>query len=156
MTDCEKTSELLDKKYELFLEYETQSRLALQADDDDIDNYITKRGDIANIIDEQSAEINNICTKPCNAKLAQAAFCTGDYSEIAQEYIYIYDKASKIYAVLSRIDELNIELTAMLESKKEHLRKRLAATKNTPKIARYLNTLKGTPSSGDYMGDKTT
>lgn len=156
MTDIQETSALLSKKLELFLQYEQASLGALQAQEDDIEDYITKRTDLANIIDEQTAKISKICDKKENFLLKTAVSCSADYDSLDKQLVPIYTIARDIFAVISRISDINSDIESMLKAKKEMYAQRLRETKNTPKIARYLNTLKGTEDTGNYIGDIST
>lgn len=152
MKNIEKTYELLLQKKQLFSEYANQTTQLLNAEEDDVDNYITNRDNLAIKIDAISDEIKDILSNEPDTVLADVVFCKCNYENVPETHIEIYETAKQIFQIISQIKELNSQIEQNFTLKREQIKKRLIETKNTPQIARYLGALSNTPNEGAYTG----
>ncbi|MBP8855099.1 MAG: hypothetical protein KBG54_01180 [Oscillospiraceae bacterium] len=141
MNDKQRVLKLLQKKHELFLQYEKETIALGAADIDSMDDYITNRGTIANDIDAISAELANIFANSADKSMEEAAHCKCNDSKVSQDNRAMFEAGKAIFADLSRIEEAEKAINESMHLTREKLRERISETKNTPKIAKYLKNL---------------
>ncbi|MEG0304372.1 MAG: hypothetical protein RR576_04815 [Oscillospiraceae bacterium] len=132
---------LLQKKLELFTQYEKETDNLLSAPIDTMEDYITNRAAIANDIDAISCEIHNIFAANEDKILQDTVLCKCNDSKVKAEHREIYEVSKQIYAIISRVQETEKQITESMKLTRAKLKERINDTKNTPKIARYLENL---------------
>ncbi len=132
---------LLKKKLELFLEFEHYTDLLTGCDIEDMADYITKRTELANKIDnvtDQLSELTQtIAVSPSVASILSNS-CT--FSEVPLPWQPVFTEAQRIRAVVSRCVDINQQALERMNDLREHLRDRIAQTKNTPRLIKYISS----------------
>lgn len=132
---------LLNKKLNLFLEFENYTHLLTTCNPDAIANYITKRTNIANKIDNVTEQICDLIKDAAISPPAAdilANRCA--YSAVAPSWQPIFTQAQEIKGVASRCLEINTQVTHRLTELRAYYKKRIIETKNTPRLIKYLNS----------------
>lgn len=143
---------LLNQKLDLFCQYEKQTNALIDASEDCVDNYITKRDELANSIDVITKKI--IATlQNSDEMLINAVYCRGNYSDYDAEQAKICDIASKIFGCINRITEKNSLFTDSLSAQKDATMDKIKLSKNTPKIKKYLGALGTQQNEGILSGN---
>ncbi|MFV0498297.1 MAG: hypothetical protein ACK5L0_09070 [Candidatus Fimivivens sp.] len=132
---------LLVKKQALFLEFERYTNLLAVCDDEFIDNYITKRTDVANEIDNVTDQISSlaktaIVTPPIDSILSNSC----NFSEVPSQWQAIFLEAQKIKGTISRCIEANYHALERMIALRDHLKERIVQNNNTPRIIKYIST----------------
>lgn len=134
-------SALLETKLNLFLEYEQYTILLTECDIDVMEDYITKRSELANKIDFVTKQILGFCNAidiVPSAKDIISNKCT--YSSVPTQWQPIFLKAQQIIATVSHTIELNNQALQRMIDLRTYLKSRISDTQNTPRIIKYLNS----------------
>lgn len=141
MQIAQEVSSLLQKKQALFLEFERYTNLLTVCDLDDMANYITKRADLANEIDnvtDQISELIKTADVTPSAKTILSNSCA--YSEVPSQWQPAFLEAQKISGIISRCIEVNQQALQRMTDLRDHLKDRIVQTKNTPRIIKYISS----------------
>ncbi|WMJ82881.1 hypothetical protein ACS3UN_01435 [Oscillospiraceae bacterium LTW-04] len=132
---------LLIKKQELFLEFERYTNLLAVCDVEDMDNYITKRADLANEIDNVTDQISNLAktvtVTPSIDMILSNSCC---FSEVPSQWQEIFLEAQKIKGIVSRCIEVNLHALERMTELRDNLKELIAQNNNTPRIIKYIST----------------
>ena len=146
---------LLEQKKNKFLEYEQATMEMLHCDADDIEEYITKRGILANEIDGISEEIGRVCNQEPNGQLYfQAAAAAVNFDEILPEMHPIYELGQQTRSVVARIMNSDKQVVERLELLKAEALAKIKENQNLPKIKKYLSDLGDTAENGQFTSGK--
>lgn len=146
---------LLNEKKELFIQYEIYTGRLTECPVEDIEEYITQRGALANQIDKITDAIKCLCAGEKNGDALLAAINnTCKYDEVTQEGRALFSKGQEIFSVISRISEQEKQITPRMEELRTELLGKIKNASNTPKIAKYLSGLVTPPKNGDLIGEK--
>lgn len=132
---------LLIKKQALFLEFEHYTNLLLVCDVDDMDNYITKRANLANEIDNVTVQISDLTkmatvTPSANAILDNSC----SFSEVPLQWQAVFIESQKIHGIVSRCIEANLQALERMTEVRDHLKELIVQNNNTPRIIKYIST----------------
>lgn len=132
---------LLTKKQSLFLEFERYTNLLAVCDVDDMDNYITKRANLAIEIENVTVQISDITktttvTPSANAILDNSC-C---FSEVPLEWQEVFLESQKIQGIISRCIEVNFQALERMTEVRDQLKELIAQNNNTPRIIKYIST----------------
>ena len=146
---------LLEKKKEQFNEYERCTLEMLHCEADDVENYITQRGAIANEIDEITEEIGRICDNfPGGALLFETASAKVNFEDIPPEFGPVFEAGQQVRSVAYRISESEKQALERLTSLKEEARAKIRENQNLPRIKKYLSDLGDQPTDGNLTSGK--
>lgn len=141
---------LLAEKLELLLNFERLTELLTECDVSAMNDYITKRRELANRIDIITDNILILCDKaditPC-ARDIIANKC--DFSDVCDEWQPVFTLSQSILACVNRCIEVNDLAYSRMQALKNHFEKRIKETNNTPKIIRYLSASGAKIPGGD-------
>ncbi len=141
MQSVQKITSLLEKKLNLFLEFEHCTNLLTTCDIDDMANYITKRANLANEIDNVTDQIAEIAKSVRVSPAAEAILANScAYSEVPLQWQPVFLEAQKIKGVIARCAEVNEQAFLRMSDMRNHLKERIVQTKNTPRIIKYLTS----------------
>ncbi len=155
MDTIAKIGMLLQEKENKFLAYEQTTLDMLHCEADAIEDYIIKRGQLANEIDEITEEIGRLCDKePHSRLLFQAASAQINFDQILPEMQPLYEQGQRILGVVSRIQNSEKQVVTRLESLKAEALTKIKENQNLPKIKKYLVDLGDTPTSGNFTSEK--
>ena len=130
---------LLEQKKELFQTYEVCTRALFDCEIDAMSDYITKRADLAIEIDKIDARIQEICAQEQNgALLSDVAANRCNYADAPQEWVDVFLAGQAVLAVVGRLVEIEERVMEHMQGIQTDLKKKIADTQNTPKIAKYL------------------
>lgn len=132
---------LLQKKYDLFLEFEHYTNLLTACDTDNMADYITKRNDLANKIDNVTEQITNLVksvdiTPSANSILSNRC----RYSEVPASWQTLFLQSQQIAGVISRCIEINQQALQRMTQLSAHFKGRIADTNNTSRIIKYITS----------------
>ena len=155
MSVIEELSALLDEKKALFTEYEQCTNNLTQCDIDSIEDYITRRGQLANEIDKITAKINDQCNNAPNCAVLQGAINnTSNYTDIPQELKRLFSRGQEIFSIISQISAQEPQIRQRMKTQRAELIKKIKMAKNTPKISKYLNTIAVPVENGNLLDEK--
>ena len=132
---------LLKKKLELFLEFERYTNLLTSCDIEDMADYITKRAELANKIDNVTDQISGL-TKAVAVSPSAASILSNscNFSEVPPQWQPVFLDAQNIRAAISRCVDVNQQALERMTDLREHLKDRIAQTKNTPRLIKYISS----------------
>lgn len=155
MNAVQKVFDLLHKKKALFAQYEDCTNALSDCDFDIIEDYITKRAQLAIEIDKIDDEIKKQCGDyDEKGTMADAVANRCEYGSLPEELQDIFSKAQDIFAIINRILQQETALMHRFETERADLQEKIKGSKNTPKIQRYLSGLTMKPETGMYLGQK--
>ena len=132
---------LLTKKQSLFLEFERYTNLLLVCDVDDMDNYIIKRANLANEIDNVTVQISDLTKTATVIPSANAILDNScSFSEVPLQWQEVFIESQKIYGIVSRCIEANLQALERMTEVRDHLKELIAQNNNTPRIIKYIST----------------
>lgn len=135
--------------------YEQCTEQMLTCDFDDIDHYITKRNELAIVIDQFNDEIFALSQmEPDSDVLMDAVKNSCDYDALPESYLEIYRKGQEVFSKLNRIMGMQERIIQRLQSEKQATIVRIQGLKEDGQVKKYLTNLVGTQGSGVYMSDK--
>lgn len=152
MNNIDEIKTLLSSKLELFVSYEQQTDALIDAQEDCVNNYITKRDELANNIDAITQKIIK-CLEGGEKALENAVYCRGNYADYSAEQAEINNISSKIYACINRISEKNTLIADSIAAQKDATLEKIRQSKNTPKIKKYLGALGSQQNEGILSGN---
>lgn len=132
---------LLQKKLDLFLEFERYTGLLINCNVDDMADYITKRAELANKIENVTDELSAL-TRPVAVFPDVAAILSNscDFSEVPPEWQPVFSAAQRVRAVISRCLDLNEQAIDRMAGLRAQLKDRIAEAKNTPRLIKYISS----------------
>lgn len=146
---------LLDHKAELFAEFEKATQELLVCDVDDVEHYITRRGELANEIDSVMEEIGRICdAAPGGGVIFDAANARIDYDRVPPEYHPLFAVGQNIRSVVSRVRQTDKQVVARLEGLRDDAKDKIRQNQNIPKIKKYLTDLADKPGEAGLTTGK--
>lgn len=155
MSTTQEVFDLLHKKKALFEQYEDCTNALSHCDFDIIEDYITKRAQLAIEIDKIDDTIKKHCASyDEKGTMADAVANRCEYGTLSVELKEVFAKAQEIFAIINRISQQETALMHRFKTQRTELEEKIKASKNTPKIQRYLNGLATKPESGAYLGQK--
>lgn len=132
---------LLQKKLALFLEFERYTNLLTSCNMDDMADYITKRAELANEIDNVTDQIsertNAVAVSP---SLDSILSNSCDFSELPPQWQPVFLEAQQIRAVISRCTDVNQQALERMIDLRDQLKERIAESKNTPRLIKYISS----------------
>lgn len=132
---------LLKKKQNLFLEFERYTNLLTICSIDDMNNYITKRADLANKIDNVTDQISELIKTVTITPSAQSILSNScSYLEVPLQWQPVFTEAQNIKGIIARCIEVNQQVLIRMQDLRSHLKTRISQTKNTPRIIKYLSS----------------
>lgn len=142
---------LLENRLSLFLEFEEYTAKLNECDIDAMSNYITKREAIANQIDDISKQIEVCCvvirtTPPINDILANR--CA--FGDVPEELRPLFSVSQQTIASVGRCRENNNSAMIRMKTLRKYLKRRIAETKNTPRIIKYLSASGASNEINDF------
>ncbi len=147
--------DLLQKKKDKFSAYELATQEMLHCKADDLGDYIIKRGQLANEIDEICAEIEALCIKEEKGALyAKITYAHARYEEVPETLRPLFELSQQMRSVMARIQKLEPSVVVRLESLKQEAFQKIKENHNLPKIKKYLSSLGNQPSSGHFTSTK--
>lgn len=131
---------LLENRLSLFLEFEEYTAQLNECDIDAIGNYITKRAAIANQIDDVTRRITAKCeTLSTTPAINDIISNKCSFGEVPEELKPLFAASQQTIAAVKRCQEHNDSALIRMQTLQEYLKRRIAETKNTPKIIKYLS-----------------
>ncbi|MEG2086585.1 MAG: hypothetical protein RR022_00195 [Angelakisella sp.] len=142
---------LLAQKKELFLQYEAITDRLLEATEvDDMEKYITQRGDLAMQIDNIDAALQQELTPWGQA--ARQLLTGHDPSEgVLEELAPLTEPVSEIMTVVRRIRMKNSDAVEQMQRTRAEAEDQIKKAQNIPKINKYLTGL-ADRGQGNSMG----
>lgn len=141
MQTAENILQLLVKKQSFFLEFEHFTNLLSVCDVEDMSNYITKRTDLANKIDNVTDQISTFAEsldiEPSIDAILSNRCC---FSEVPLQWQPIFLEAQKINGIVSRCIEVNLHALERMTELRNNLKTLIAQNSNTPRIIKYIET----------------
>lgn len=132
---------LLQKKLELFLEFERYTSLLVNCEVDDMADYITKRAELANKIENVTDEISALTGPPAIfPDIAAILSNSCDFSEVPSEWQPVFSAAQRVRAAISRCLEINEQATDRMAGLRDQLKDRIAEARNTPRLIKYISS----------------
>ena len=142
---------LLENRLALFLEFEDYTVKLNECDIDAMSNYITKREAIANQIDDITKQIEVCCvvirtTPPIDDILANRC----DFAQVPDDLKPLFSVSQQTIASVGRCRENNNSAMIRMKTLRKYLKRRIAETKNTPRIIKYLSALGAANEMNDF------
>ena len=148
-----KMLELLEKKLSLFDEYKNLTLALKEKQREDIEYYITMRGNIAIKIDNLSKEIEQMIESEVGEHDIRAIIsCKYDRGDVPEEWILVYDKCLEIINIISIIKHTDEYILCDMKCESANLIEKIKASSNTPKITKYLNNLSSKGNATAHNG----
>lgn len=158
MEIIEKLCVLLEQKKDLFARYEAYTEKLGVCDmerTEDIEEYITNRADLANQIDKLNREITSLCEKAKNRKQLLAWMGNRcNYDEVQPEARGLFSRSQEIFGIMNRIAAQEPQIVQRMRGECDGLLVKIKGAQNTPKIARYLNSLTSKPETGTFLSQQ--
>lgn len=133
---------LMQEKTRLFEKYESMTDDLVEASDIvAMEDYITKRGDLANKIDIVDDKIKKLLLQVFGEDGKQALAPNTSRESLSEELRGIYDANLPIMETVRRIRLKNSDITAECQRMRDELEQKIRESSNQPKINRYLNNL---------------
>ena len=146
MDDIARLCALLEEKKNKMLEYEQATLAMLECPPDDIDQYITRRGMIANSVDEIREEMGRLAdSAPGGGQMLQAADARLAFETVPSEYQCLYYAGQAVRSVASRVRETERQVLDRIEKLRDEALTNVRQAQNLPKIRRYLTNLTDNP-----------
>ena len=132
---------LLQKKLALFLEFERYTNLLTGCDMDDMADYITKRAELANEIDNVTDQISRLSnTITVSPPVADILSNSCNFSEVPPQWQLVFSEAQHVRAVISRCTDLNQQALERMIGLRDQLKDRIVEAKNTPRLIKYISS----------------
>ncbi len=146
---------LLEKKVAKFSQYETLTQELLHCEVDDIDDYITKRGLLANEIDALDEDIQTLCEGGARAELYyRTAMGRVNFAEISPDLQPAFELSQQVRRVIGRIQNGEVQVMERLQGLKSEALGKIRENQNLPKIKKYLVDLGEAPPEGHFTSGK--
>lgn len=146
---------LLEKKIELFTEYEKETLELIKCEPEGMEHYIIRRTELANEIDGVTEEIGKACDADPNAKLLyETASAQIPYSQVPPEWRPVFERAQNMFSVISRIQQSDSQIVERMEGIRKDAKERIKQNQHMPKIKKYLTDLSSKPEEGSYRSGK--
>ncbi|MEG0752612.1 MAG: hypothetical protein RR461_02170 [Angelakisella sp.] len=143
---------LLEEKKLAFERYEALTDTLMETSDTDImEDYITKRANMANKIDMLDSRIKQLLCEAFGEEGSRAMKQSTLRESLPQPLQPIYDCNLRILEVVRRIRLKDSDITAGCVRFRDETMEKIKATNNMPKINRYLNNL-SSPESVNSFG----
>ncbi len=147
--------DLLAEKKSKFLQYEQLTQDMLHCSTDDLGDYITKRGNLANEIDLLSERMQELYQPQKNAELyAKICFAQADFADVPKAMHPLFTLGQEVRAVLARTQKMEPAIMQRLETLKTEAFQKIKENRNMPKIKKYLSNLGEQPGSGHFTSTK--
>lgn len=156
MLDSATILSLLEKKTELFSEYEKVTDEMLQCAIDEMLSCVGKRQDLAHEIDEIDKELSQFYDGESGELLRLSVLNKLEWEECPTEYKEFYLAGQKLIACFKRIAEKEDKTTSYVEEQKEQLLK-LIKEQNTgisAKAAKYYGTVRQSEENFTFFNNK--
>ena len=151
----EKICALLEKKKQLFLEYEQATKTLLECDADAAEHYITQRSELATKVDEVTEEIGRICDKEEYSELLMnIAAGQTNFEDVPTEYKGIFTQAQEVRGIAYRISTEEPQVLQRLGSLRTEAEVKIRENQHLPKIKKYLTDLNQQPGTGAITDGK--
>lgn len=133
---------LMQEKTRLFERYEGMTDDLVEAVDIvTMEDYITKRGALANKIDVVDDKLKKLLQQVFGEEGKQALAPSTPRESLSKELQDIYDANLPIMETVRRIRLKNSDISADCQRLRDELEQKIKASSNQPKINRYLNNL---------------
>ncbi|MGD9560461.1 MAG: hypothetical protein AB7V55_07640 [Oscillospiraceae bacterium] len=146
---------LMEAKKERFFEYEKATLAMLECGPDDVEHYITQRGELAIEIDALTEQIARLASEePAAELLVAAAAGRAEFAQLPPEYHCVFYEAQSVQSVANRIRETEKQVLARLNMFKDEALANIRQNQNLPKIKKYLTDLSGKNAQGSLTDEK--
>ncbi|MEG1630635.1 MAG: hypothetical protein RR423_00085 [Hydrogenoanaerobacterium sp.] len=146
---------LLKEKKALFTEYKKCTDEMVQASVDTIEDYITKREQLANKIDKITFRITECCDGAKNAaelhRALQPSVCGGASGEDTKA---VFAASQEVFALIKQISAQEPAIIKRMQQQRDELLVKIKKSHNIPKIAKYLSGIASHPQNGTVLGEK--
>lgn len=146
---------LLEKKIDLFSEYEKDTLELIKCEPEDMEHYTIHREALANEIDDLQEEIGRLCDADPNAKLLyDTTNAKLPYSQVPPEWHPVFERAQNMLSVISRIQQSDKQIIERMEKIREDAQDKIKQNQHMPKIKKYLTDLSTKPEEGTFRSGK--
>lgn len=150
-----KLCSLLEEKKELFLQYEEATLAMLGCEADAMEQYIIRRDELANRIDDKNQEIARVCEEhPSREMLLAASEAKMEFAGVPSEYQCVFYGGQAVQSVISRIVQSDAQVVGRMEILKGQALEHVRQNKDVPKIKKYLTDLTEQPQQGALRSGK--
>jgi len=151
MNEIKVTMDLLHQKKELFLSYEQTTNQMLDCDIEEMEIFFNRREELIEKIDAINAKIAQAAEQDTSSVLLQAIKNKCARNDLPEHLLCVFDLSQTVFSVINRISNIEPQIMARLMQSKTELENLIKSTNNTPKIAKYLNTVNPTYESGTFL-----
>lgn len=146
---------LLQKKRELFLEYEKETMEIAAGSEDDIEKHMENRIRLQSEIDENSGRLEQLCEsadEPEKLLAAVKSSCTRE--ELSEELQEIFELSMQVRSVVNRIQMTEPQAMGRLESVRDEALKKIKEMNQSSqaKASRYYNSTQKNANGGFIRG----
>lgn len=122
MQDFDAVIKMLDEKREAFVTYMQVTEEMLTCPLDELESLVIERDRIINEIDTLDVKIESSFTMSSNAEeLSNAISGKSERGSLDGELGLVYDAASNVRAVISRIPDIEIQINSRIQNEQEKL-----------------------------------
>ncbi|WP_312643759.1 hypothetical protein [Hydrogenoanaerobacterium sp.] len=154
MNDIKHIMDLLGQKKELFTEYERITNDMLTCSVEELEAFMSRRGELIKEIDAVVRQITEVCEQDDTGLYGQAVKNKCSRSELPEYLVCIFDFAQTIFAVMNRVANIEPQIMERLLQCRDELEQKIKSTNNAPKIAKYLTTVDPTFEAGTFLNSK--
>lgn len=148
---------LLNEKKRLFEEFEAVSEQMMTDSADEIDQMIDcveRREQLKEQIDGLDQRIQDTAGQSADGgEMLGAAKNLCDFSELKEDYREIFRAGQEIFGIISRIQNLDPQISKNMETMMEELQRRIKQNKQNTKFTGYMNNM-GFQASKGVLYDK--
>lgn len=140
MFDLIQTQQLLQEKQNLLLCFEEVTQNMLHCPTEELESQVQERQQIVHLVDALDEKLCALCKDtPQGQAVLQALKGQCEPDELPEEVLGIYDDAMRVRAILSRLQESDIQAALRLRVEQERILDQIKATNQglTAKAARF-------------------
>lgn len=146
---------LVERKKDLFCEYEEATLALLDCAPDDAEHYITLRGAKANELEAVQDEIELLCgAQPDAPVLLDCVFARLEFARVPSAYQCVYYSGQSVNSVIGRIQRTEEQVTARLGKLRDEAMAAIRQSRDLPKIRKYLSGLTEQPGGRSLTDNK--
>lgn len=145
---------LLQKKRDLFSEFEQAAIQMLECDIDDIQRHMNRRLELQAEISELDRALAELCGG--NKTLLQASGARCSRESLAAEYCPVFDAAMEIHALLNRLRELEPLVADRVQTERATLLEKIKEINQgqEPTVSKYYKSIRPEmPTSSGRLGN---
>lgn len=137
---------LLEQKKDRFAEYEQATQALLDCPPDDAEHYITRRSELATVIDGLDEQLHQLCGQaPDAAELWACTRANLPFERVPSAYQPVYYTAQGVQSIIQRIIQTEQQAKERLERLRQEALDAIKQNQNVPKIKKYLTGLTDVP-----------